>query len=109
VLSNIHTEALLQRLTSRGWRQVRRTPTRSRDRSRDGKLKYGTVSGAVVAVLGQSGSPLRFVEIHARVEGLLGMPIARGSVKQLLSAESRNRRQRFVRVSHGLYQMRGSN
>jgi hypothetical protein len=105
VLSNTQTEALFQRLTRRDWRQVRRQPPRPRDRTRDGKLKYGTVSTAVLTVLAQSDSPLRVIEIHARVEGLLGMPIARGSVKQLLSAEAWNRKQRFVRVGHGLYQM----
>ena len=51
VLSNIQTEALFQRLTRRDWQQVRRPPSRPRDRARDGKLKFGTVSRAVLAVL----------------------------------------------------------
>ena len=104
-LSNTQAEVLLKRLTDRGWRQVRRAPAPSHARSRDGKLKFGTVSGAVLAVLTQADSPLRFIEIHAEVEVLLNMPIARSSVKQFLSAESRHRRPRFDRVGRGRYQL----
>ena len=57
----------------RGWRQVRRPPVAPRDRSRDGKLKFGTVSGAVLAVLVEADSPMRYAEIHAKVEQRLGM------------------------------------
>src|SRR6266508_2166040 len=67
VLSNIQTEARFQRLTRRDWRQVRRPSPGTRDRARDGKLKFGTVSGAVLAVLAEARSPLRYIEIHARV------------------------------------------
>jgi len=82
VLSNIQTEALFQRLTRRNWRQVRRTPPRPRDRACDGKLKFGTVSQAVLSVLADAGGPLRVIEIHARVSARLsGTPISKGSVK----------------------------
>ena len=80
VLSNIQTEALYERLTRRDWRQVTRPPLRARDRARDGKLKFGTVSSAVLAVLAQKGKPMRFIEIHASVEALLDMPVSRSSV-----------------------------
>lgn len=107
VLSNTQTETLFQRLIRRDWRQVRRVPAAPRDRSRDGKLKFGTVSGGVLAVLAESRVPLRFIEIHARVEALLDMPVARGSVKQCLSAEAKHRTPRFVRLKRGLYQLSG--
>ena len=109
VLSNIQTEALFQRLTRRDWRQVHRTPPRPRDRACDGKLKFGTVSRAVLSVLSDAGGPLRFIEIHARVSARLpGTPISKGSVKAFLSAEAGNRGQpRFVRVGHGLYELLG--
>jgi hypothetical protein len=104
-LSNIQTEALYERLTRRDWRQVRRRPAKPRDRARDGKLKFGTVSSAVLAVLAQKGEPMRFIEIHAGVEGLLDMPVSRSSVKQFLSDEARHRKPRFVRLQRGLYQL----
>ncbi len=107
VLSNPQAEALFQRLTRRDWRQVRRAP-RPRDRSRDGKLKFGTVSTAVLAVLAQTDAALRFIEIHARVEGLLAMPVSRSSVKTFLSAESRHRKPRFERVGYGRYKLSDS-
>ena len=107
VLSNIQTEALFQRLTRRDWRQVRRPPAKPRDRTLDGKLKFGTVSGAVLAVLAQTGEPMRFIEIQASVEALLGMPVSRSSVKQFLSDEVRHRKPRLVRLRRGLYQLSG--
>ena len=108
VLSNIQTEALYERLTCRDWRQVRRPPATLRDRARDGKLKFGTVSGAVLAVLAHAGEPMRFIEIHASVEALLDIQVSRSSVKQFLSDEARRRKPRFVRVQRGLYQLRDS-
>lgn len=106
VLSNIEREALFQRLTRRDWRRVRRPPPRPRDRALDGKLKFGTVSGAVLAVLAEAPGPLRYIEIHARVdELLLDTPIRKGSVKAFLSAEATRRRPRFIRVGRGLYQL----
>jgi hypothetical protein len=105
-LSNNGTEVLLQRLTRRGWRRVRRPPPRPRDRARDGKLKFGTVSGAVLAVLAEAPGPLRYIEIHARIaELLLDTPVQKGSVKAFLSAEATRRRPRFIRVKRGLYQL----
>jgi hypothetical protein len=105
VLSNIEREALFQRLTRRDWRRVRRPPPRPRDRARDGKLKFGTVGGAVLAVLAEAQGPLRYIEIHARVNELLpDTPVQKGSVKAFLSAEATRRRPRFIRVKRGLYQ-----
>ena len=105
VLSNIQTEALFQRLTRRDWRPVRRPPARRRDRARDGKLKFGTVSGAVLAVLAESRAPMRFIEIHETVEQLLDMPLSRSSVKQFLSSEAMRPTPRLVRVERGLYRL----
>ncbi len=103
VLSNTQTEALFQRLIRRDWRQVKRPPSRARDRTRDGKLKFGTVSRAVLAVLAKAGTPLRFIEIHAQVEALLNMPVSRSSVKAFLSAEVSHSGPRCVHVARGLY------
>ena len=106
VLSNIETGALLHRLTRRDWRKVRRPTPKPRDRTLDGKLKFGTVSGAVLAVLAEARGPLRYIEIHARIdELLLDTPIGKGSVKAFLSAEATRRRPRFIRLKRGLYQL----
>src|SRR5712691_453540 len=78
--SNIQTDARFERLTRRDWRQVRRPSPGTRDLARDGKLKFGTVSGAVLAVLAEARSRLRYIEIsrqglrtpnrHADPEGI---------------------------------------
>jgi hypothetical protein len=105
VLSNTQTEVLYQRLTARDWRQVPWAVPRRRDRSRDGKLKFGTVSSAVLAVLAEADGPMRFIEIHGRVEELLGISVSKGTVKEFLSAEAREGRSRFRRLGRGLYHM----
>lgn len=106
VLSNTGTEDLFQRLTGRDWRQVRRPTARPRDRMIDGKLKFGTVSQAVLTVLAEAGEPLRFIEIYARAAAPeADSPISKGSVKAFLSAEATCRRPRFVRLQRGTYQL----
>jgi hypothetical protein len=105
VLSNTEREALFQRLTRRDWRRMRRPPAKPRDRAPDGKLKFGTVSAAVLAVLTRTGEPMRFIGIHVSVEELLEMSISQSSVKQFLSDERRHRKPRFVRLRRGVYQL----
>ena len=104
-LSNHASGVLYQCLMKRHWRQVERQQTGPRTRSRDGKLKFGTVSGAVLQVLASAGNPMRFIEIHREVELLLGFPVCRGSVKQCLSDESRHRKPRFERLQRGVYRL----
>lgn len=103
LLSNFDTAALYKRLTERSWQQVPRVQGKRRDRSRDGKLRFGTVSGAVLEVLGRAEGPMRFMEIHREVERLVGFDVCKGSVRQCLSAEASHRRPRFVRVGRGRY------
>jgi hypothetical protein len=99
----LRRRSLFQRLTNRDWRQVARAARVRSDRSRDGKLRFGTVNGAVLQILHRSQGPMRFVDIHQEVEHLLVFPVHRGSVKQFLCAESTHRRPRFERVARGLY------
>jgi hypothetical protein len=99
VLSNSETKSVYKRLTER--QQVARVRGKRRDRSRDGRPKFGTVSGAVLAILVQVEGSMRFVEIHREVEELLGIPVRRSSLNQSLSTESRRRAPRFLRVGHG--------
>lgn len=105
VLSNTQTGVLYQRLTKRDWRQVPRHRSEPQDRSRDGKLRFGTVSGAVLSVLAAADGPMRYVEIRAAVEQRLGVRVAASSVKQLLSDEARHRKPRFERVARGSYRI----
>lgn len=105
LLSNSETEALYKRLTERDWQQVARVQGKRRDRSRDGKLKFGTVSGAALEVLARTDGSMRFIEIHREVEKLLGYEVCKGSVKQFLSAEAGHRVPRFERVGRGRYQV----
>jgi hypothetical protein len=58
---------------------VARVQGKRRDRSRDGKLRYGTVSGAVLEVLARADGSMRFIEIHQEVEQLLGFDVCKGS------------------------------
>ena len=102
-LSNAETSALFQRLTKRDWRQVRRAAAKPRDRTRDGKRKFGTVSRTVLQVLAEAESSMRFIEIHARTEALLGSQVSRSSVKMCLSAECKRQTPRFERVARGRY------
>lgn len=74
LLSSFATEARYKRLTDRDWPQVIREHGKRSDRSRDGKLKFGTVTGTVVEVLRRSVGSMRFVEIHREVGALLGIP-----------------------------------
>jgi len=103
VLSNAETSALFQRLTKRDWRQVKRAAAKPRDRTRDGKRKFGTVSRTVLQVLAEAESSMRFIEIHTRTEALLGSQVSRSSVKMCLSAECKRQTPRFERVARGLY------
>jgi hypothetical protein len=105
LLSNSGTTTLYQRLTKRDWQQVGRLQAKRSDRARDGKLKYGTVITALLAVLAQADGPMRYIEIHREIEATLGFPVSRSSTKQLLSDEARHRRPRFERVERGLYQL----
>jgi hypothetical protein len=60
-----------------------------------------------VAVLTEAGGPLRYIEIHSRVERRLGMVVPKSSVKHLLHLESRRQWQRIEHLSRGVYQLAG--
>ena len=51
---------------------------------------------------------MRFIKVHARVERLLGPPVAKLSVKNYPAKRSKGRRPLFERVSHGHYRIRMS-
>jgi hypothetical protein len=47
---------------------------------------------------------MRVSEIHATVEQLLGEPVSYSSVKEALSAHTRDGDRRFRRTRHGCYE-----
>ena|SRR5438094_526960 len=82
-------------------RPVKRNRT-SRAAAIETRLAYASVLDAVIAVMPDDGA-LRFIEVHALVQELLGKPVAKSSVKNALSRNSRGAAPRFVRVHTGLY------
>ena len=50
---------------------------------------------------------MRFIEIHEKVEELLGFEVCRSSVKEFLTAEARRQLPWFTRVDRGSYERCG--
>src|SRR5439155_10584517 len=94
----------LERLALRDW-----TPTavarRKGARRPDGRRRFAEVGDAVVHVLRVAGSDLRFIEVHERVEELLGGSVSRSSVKNYLAQGCLRRKPLFERVSPGRYRL----
>jgi len=60
---------------------------------------------AVVQVLREAGSELRFIEVHERVERLLSDDVSRSSVKNYLAQGCLRQQPLFERVSRGRYRL----
>jgi hypothetical protein len=104
-LSNHSFADLLQCLTTHGSSQEpRRAPARPAGGS-DGRRTFGTVSGAVVAVLTRADSEMRMRSIHAEVEQALGGTVSFQSVADYLTKSSKGPRPLFVRTRYGHYRM----
>lgn len=101
-LSNLESQERLGRLAAKLERLVessavpRPTPLAS-------KRRCGDVSKAVAEVLREFGGPLRMVEIHAGVEGLLGETVPRSTIKNCLANNSRGDEAWLVRLARGRY------
>lgn len=95
----LHLKGLLelkQRVTERPVR-LAVSSTRSR--------RQGSVLAAVTAVLEIAEAPMRYVEVKAGVEALLGEAVPGSTVREALSANSRGARARFQRVTVGRYHL----
>ncbi len=68
-----------------------------------GRLGNGVVQRAVVKVLAAAQRPMRVLEVHGAVEGLLGHPVSKDSVSWCLAAGVRGMAPRFERVARGRY------
>lgn len=103
-LSNHSFADLLQCLTSEKRRQVRRR-AKTEAGWPDGRRRFGTVSGAVVAVLTRADAEMRMRSIHAEVEQELGGSVSFQSVADYLIKRSRGARPLFVRTRYGHYRL----
>jgi hypothetical protein len=103
-LSHTALTDVLEQLDARDWRVAERP---RKERRTTGRRKFATVSDAVVQVLSETGSVLRFIEIYEAVERLLDGPVARSSVKNALAREGSRRHPRFERVGYGRYRLMG--
>jgi hypothetical protein len=65
---------------------------------------WGAVTEAVVTVLG-SADELRMCDVHEAVEGLLGEPVPRSTIKNCLAGKSVGKAKRFERVGWGRYRL----
>jgi hypothetical protein len=101
-LSNLESQERLGRLAAKLDRLAASTAA-PRPTPLEPKRRCGEVSKAVVEVLREFGGPLRMVEIHAAVEGLLGETVPRSTIKNCLANKSRGEEARLVRLSRGRY------
>ena len=104
-LSNHDLTDLLQRLTSRDWKQGRRLHPRADGVAPDGRRKFGAIRDAIVAVLEQADRPLRVRDVHARVEQLLGEQVSRGAVKAYLWSAAHRATPLFQRCGNEGYRL----
>ena len=103
-LSNHSFADLLQCLTSEKLHQVKRR-AKIEAGWPDGRRKFGTVSGAVVAVLTRTDSEMRMRTIHAEVERELGGSVSFQSVADYLIKNSKGPKPLFERPRYGHYRL----
>ena len=73
----------------------------------DGRRKFGTVSGAILAVLAEADSEMRVKTIHYDVERALGGRVSRYSVSDYLLTHSKGPTPLLIRTRHGHYRLKG--
>ena len=105
-LSNHSFTDLLQFLTADRSNQELRQPGAQSAGWPDGRRKFGTVSGAIVAVLTCADSEMRMKTIHAEVERELGGLVSFQSVADYLIKRSKAPGPLFVRTRYGHYRLR---
>jgi len=71
----------------------------------DGRRKFGSVSGAIITALAQSGTEMSVLAIRAQVEALLGGSVSRFSVSDYLLTRSRGPKPLFIRTRRGHYRL----
>jgi hypothetical protein len=107
-LSNHSFTDLLQCLTGEGPVQAPRQADRERAGWPDGRRGFGTVGGAIIAVLSGAEWEMRMKVIHAEVEEELGGSVSVQSVADYLIRRSKGSRPLFVRTRYGHYRLAGA-
>lgn len=106
-LSNHSFSELLQCLTAERGVQESRGARRKRAGWSDGRRGFGTVGGAILAVLNRAESEMRTGDIHGEVEEALGGSVSFQSVADYLIRRSKGPRPLFVRTRYGHYRTLG--
>lgn len=70
------------------------------------RSRAGAIQNGVVEVLAATAGPMRFMQVHAAVEQLLGRPVDKGTVKDCLWKGAHSDEPRFERLARGLYRLR---
>lgn len=104
-LSNPEFQDLLQCLTTHKPTKVPAYRPKRPTRTKDGRREFGSVSAAIVAILGEAGTEMRLKAIHAEVERLLGGHVSLSSVADYLHRRSRGPNPLFVRTRHAHYRL----
>jgi hypothetical protein len=109
LLSNPELVDRLARLSARRWKPLKPRDERTVGVAPDGRRPFGVVRDAILQVLRDGGEELRSVEIHRRVEVVLGETVSYGAVKAYLWDASR-REDGLIRscLQRGFYDLRRS-
>lgn len=88
-LSNHDLTTRLDRLGAGDWSQSKRRQRHPVGVAPDGRRRFGSLRDAILEVLATSEHELSTVEIHRRVEGVIGETVSYGAVKAYLWGNSR--------------------
>ena len=73
----------------------------------DGRRKFGTIGGTILAVLAQTDSEMRVKAIHAEVERVLGGSVSRYSVSDYILTRSKGPRPLFPSLPSVFFHCKG--
>jgi hypothetical protein len=67
------------------------------------QLRWGAIQAAILIVLGEAKKPMRVREVHARVEGHLGLKVSYHTVCSFLIAAGKSPRSGVLKAGYGTY------
>jgi hypothetical protein len=78
-------------------------PTPASGRPTPPQLRWGAIQAAILIVLGEAERPMRVREVHARVEGRLGLKVSYHTVGSFLIAAGKSPLSGVLKVGYGTY------